>query len=148
MSNAPSVSLNPERPKCKTKVPDYLSEYHFLLLQSSNSKSLPSPHHTTLYPLSSVLSYKKFSPSYYMCLLAHSLETEPKTFKEAMASDVWKATVNDELQEMEANRTWDVVSLPKDKIVVGCRWIHTIKYKADCTIERPKSRLVAKGYTQ
>nr|GEX83123.1 putative reverse transcriptase, RNA-dependent DNA polymerase [Tanacetum cinerariifolium] len=30
----------------------------------------------------------------------------------------------------------------------GCRWIFTINYKPDGTIERYKARLVAKGYTQ
>ena len=38
--------------------------------------------------------------------------------------------------------------MPKGKIPVGCRWVFTIKYKADGTIERCKTRLVAKGYTQ
>ena len=31
---------------------------------------------------------------------------------------------------------------------MGCKWIFTIKYKADGTLERYKARLVVKGYTQ
>nr|CAN82774.1 hypothetical protein VITISV_026106 [Vitis vinifera] len=31
---------------------------------------------------------------------------------------------------------------------IGCRWIYTVKYKADGSIESFKVRLVAKGYTQ
>lgn len=31
---------------------------------------------------------------------------------------------------------------------VGCRWVYTIKYKPDMSIERYKAKLVAKGYTQ
>ena len=49
---------------------------------------------------------------------------------------------------MEENNTWDVVSLPKGKKAIGCRWLHTLKFNADGTLKRRKSRLVAKGYTQ
>ncbi|RVW74734.1 Retrovirus-related Pol polyprotein from transposon TNT 1-94 [Vitis vinifera] len=37
---------------------------------------------------------------------------------------------------------------PPRKKSVGCRWIYTVKYKADGSIKRFKARLVAKGYTQ
>ncbi|WKA00602.1 hypothetical protein VitviT2T_018942 [Vitis vinifera] len=36
----------------------------------------------------------------------------------------------------------------RGKKPVGCRWIYTVKYKADGSIERFKARLVAKWYTQ
>lgn len=38
--------------------------------------------------------------------------------------------------------------LPKGKKTVGCRWIYTVKLKADGSIDRYKARLVAKRYTQ
>ncbi|RVW95967.1 Retrovirus-related Pol polyprotein from transposon RE1 [Vitis vinifera] len=41
-----------------------------------------------------------------------------------------------------------IVECPPGKKSVGCRWIYTVKYKADGSIERFKARLVAKGYTQ
>ena len=53
-----------------------------------------------------------------------------------------------EMDSMEVNKTWSVVSLPAGKNVVGCKWVFTIKYNADGTIERYKARLVAKGFTQ
>jgi Reverse transcriptase (RNA-dependent DNA polymerase) len=31
---------------------------------------------------------------------------------------------------------------------VGCKWVYKINYRSDGTIERYKTRLVAKGYTQ
>ena len=40
------------------------------------------------------------------------------------------------------------MDLSKEKKHVGCKWIFTIKYKADGTFERYKDRLVVKGYTQ
>lgn len=56
----------------------------------------------------------------------------------------------DELQALEDNETFSVVSLPLGKNIVGCKWVHTIKYRADGTVERPRSKscLVAKDFTQ
>lgn len=54
-------------------------------------------------------------------------------------------------EEMEAllkNETWILVPLPKGKKMVGCKWVFSIKHKADGSIERYKARLVAKGHTQ
>ncbi|KAG7536624.1 MFS transporter superfamily [Arabidopsis suecica] len=64
------------------------------------------------------------------------------------ASEVWKGALDEELQAMEQNGTWSVTSLPPGKNVVGYKWVFTIKYNSDGTIERYKARLVAKGFTQ
>lgn len=40
------------------------------------------------------------------------------------------------------------MTLPSGKNVVGYKWIFTIKYNADGTVELYKSRLVAQGFTQ
>ena len=41
-----------------------------------------------------------------------------------------------------------MVDLLVGKRPVGCKWVYTIKYKTDGSLERYKVRLVAKGYTQ
>ena len=48
---------------------------------------------------------------------------------------------------MRKNGTWEVVELPSEKNVVGCKWVFTIKSKAYGSIERYKAKLVAKGFT-
>jgi len=55
--------------------------------------------------------------------------------------------MNEEMGALEMNETWEIVERLKDKMVVGCRRIYTIKYLVDGTLDRYKTRLVAKGYT-
>lgn len=49
---------------------------------------------------------------------------------------------------LNRNKTWEVVPCPKDRNIVGSRWVFKIKHKADGLIERYKARLVAKGFSQ
>lgn len=46
------------------------------------------------------------------------------------------------------SRTWGIVDLPKKKTTVCCKWVFTIKCKANGSLKRYKARLVAKGFTQ
>ena len=54
----------------------------------------------------------------------------------------------DEMTTLHDNGTWEMVPLLSGKSVVVCRWVFTVKYLSDGTVERYKVRLVAKGYTQ
>ncbi|RVW17578.1 Retrovirus-related Pol polyprotein from transposon RE1 [Vitis vinifera] len=72
----------------------------------------------------------------------------PKNIQEAFEIPEWKEAVMEEIRALEKNETWEVMNLPRGKKPVGCKWIFTVKYKADGTVERYKARLVAKGFTQ
>lgn len=44
-------------------------------------------------------------------------------------------------EEMEAllkNKTWNLICLPKEKKMVGCNFVFSIKHKADGSIESTK----------
>ena len=43
------------------------------------------------------------------------------------------------------NDVWEVVPGPVDRSVVGSRWICKIKYAVDDSVEKYKTRFVAKG---
>ena len=46
------------------------------------------------------------------------------------------------------NNVWEVVSRPKNKRLVGSKWIYKVKHAADGSIEKYKARFVAKGFSQ
>ena len=72
----------------------------------------------------------------------------PTRVEEALRDPKWTEAIQNEMEALQKNKTWSVVTLPKGKKSVGCKWVFTIKHKADGTIDRYKARLVAKGFTQ
>nr|GEW03957.1 putative ribonuclease H-like domain-containing protein [Tanacetum cinerariifolium] len=75
-------------------------------------------------------------------------EEIPTSVEQALKSKVWREAMKTEMDALSKNDTMKRCILPHGKKTVECRWIFTIKYKPDGTIERYKARLVAKGYTQ
>jgi len=56
--------------------------------------------------------------------------------------------MNEEFKFMQNNQVWDLVPLPKDKKLIGCKWIFKTKKNSEGNVERYKACLVAKGFTQ
>jgi hypothetical protein len=91
---------------------------------------------------------------HYALSCAEQVETthEPATYTEAIDCDdrvKWISAMQEEMQSLEKNCTWEVVPLPKGKKTVRCKWIY--KRKEGLSPSEPprfKSRLVAKGYSQ
>ncbi|RVW55393.1 Retrovirus-related Pol polyprotein from transposon RE1 [Vitis vinifera] len=81
-------------------------------------------------------------------LLASTEIQVPQNIQEAFKYPKWKAAVDEEVWALEKNGTWEITNLPRCKKPVGCKWIFTVKYKADGNVDRYKARLVAKGFTQ
>ena len=52
------------------------------------------------------------------------------------------------IEAQETNKIWELVKLMEGKSFVGCKWVYSVKYKVNESIERHKMRLVAKWYTQ
>ena len=72
----------------------------------------------------------------------------PKNIHIALECPEWKIVVMGEMKAFEKNKTLEICALPKGHKTVGCKWVFTLKYKADGTLDRHKVRLVAKGFTQ
>lgn len=54
----------------------------------------------------------------------------------------------EEINAQLRNHTWDLESALNAANIVGCKWVFTIKRKADGSVDRFKARLVAKGFSQ
>ncbi|KAM2051568.1 hypothetical protein TB2_032480 [Malus domestica] len=100
------------------------------------------------YPLNNYVSTRHLSKSNKSFVYQLSTVSIPNNVQEALAYSRWKDAMNEELRLLKNNATWEITDLPAGKKHVGCKWVYTVKYKADGTVNRFKARLVAKGYTQ
>ncbi|RVW24085.1 Retrovirus-related Pol polyprotein from transposon RE1 [Vitis vinifera] len=58
----------------------------------------------------------------------------PMNNYEALADPRWKAAMNEEMKSLQKNETWELVECPPRKKPIRCRWIYTMKYKANAKI--------------
>ena len=102
----------------------------------------------TQHPIGNFISYDKLSPTFRAFTSSITEIQVPQNIQEAFKYPKWKAAVDEEVRALEKNGTWEITDLPRGKKPVGCKWIFTVKYKADGNVDRYKARLVAKGFTQ
>jgi len=54
--------------------------------------------------------------------------------------------INEELSQIEKNKTWELVPIPLNKNVIGAKWVFINKMDEAGKVTRNKTRLVCKGY--
>ncbi|XP_042973050.1 uncharacterized mitochondrial protein AtMg00810-like [Carya illinoinensis] len=69
---------------------------------------------------------------------------EPKGFKTTAKHPRWIAAMDEELQALHHNHTWDLVPRPANTNIVGSKWVFRIKYLANGSVDHLKARLSAK----
>ncbi|GJY03410.1 retrovirus-related pol polyprotein from transposon TNT 1-94 [Tanacetum coccineum] len=83
------------------------------------------------------------------CLLTE--EGEPSTLQEALNNpdaSFWKEAMQEEIEALHKNKTWELVPLPGGRKPIGNKWVYKIKRNGDDQVERYRARLVVKGYAQ
>lgn len=74
--------------------------------------------------------------------------TQPKSLKAALRDPRWNGSMGTEICTMHETETWDLVSPHEGQNPVNCGWVTKVKLNADGSVNKLKSRLVARGNEQ
>ena len=85
---------------------------------------------------------------HYAFMMKVAEDVELESFSEAAKNPRWVEAMNEEMQALSKNETWDLVPHSPHKKEINCRWKYKVKYNDDNSINRDKAQLVAKGYAQ
>ena len=84
-------------------------------------------------------------------LVSERTAVEATSYEEASvspASATWHLAMESEMHSIRANKTWDLVELPKNRRALPCKWVYRLKETSDSTNSKYKEGLVAKGFRQ
>ena len=76
------------------------------------------------------------------------ISSDPKTYYHAHNDPRWQVSMDEEMNSLQKNTTWELVSLPPGRKLVQCKWVFRTKVAADGSTCKYKARLVAKGFSQ
>ncbi|GJZ60123.1 retrovirus-related pol polyprotein from transposon TNT 1-94 [Tanacetum coccineum] len=82
---------------------------------------------------------------YYDAFLS---SVEPKTYKDALTQSCWIEAMQEELNEFEHLKVWELIPRPDKVMVITLKWIYKVKLDELRGILKNKARLVARGYHQ
>ena len=80
--------------------------------------------------------------------LALTSMIEPTCFEEASKDGFWNKAMDEELDQIEKNDTWELVPRLKDKNVIRTKWVYMNKLTEYGQVTRNNDRLVCKGYAE
>ena len=103
---------------------------------------------STAHPISNFMSYDKLHPAFHSFALSIYSESISKNYQKIIQIPHWKAAMDDEMEVLQSRGTWELVTCSVGASIVTCRWVFTVKYKPDGSVDRYKARLVARGFSQ
>ncbi|GKB75753.1 retrovirus-related pol polyprotein from transposon TNT 1-94 [Tanacetum coccineum] len=74
--------------------------------------------------------YEYDSVAYAFATTTHIEGCEPTKYFEAISSpecDKWVVEIEEEVESLHKNKTWELVKLPREKCVISCKWLFKIK---------------------
>lgn len=120
-------------------------EENFPSTPNSPSSTPSSPSSSSSSPSSTPIKIRSLDDVYVRC---NYCAIEPENFEEAFKEDTWRKAMQEEIDAIEKNKTWELVEKPNDKEAIGVKWVYKVKHNPDGSVQKNKARLVAKGYAQ
>ena len=87
--------------------------------------------------------YEDYDESVNFALFSRS---DPIYFEEVVKEKKWCKAMDEEIDAIERNETWELTKFPPKKQVIGVKWVYKTKCNVEGKIDRHKARLVVKGY--
>jgi hypothetical protein len=73
---------------------------------------------------------------------------EPCTFAEAEQDAAWRAAMQEEIDSVERNQTWELADLPHGHCAITLKWVYKLKRNEAGEVVKHKARLVARKFVQ
>ncbi|RDY03465.1 putative mitochondrial protein, partial [Mucuna pruriens] len=100
------------------------------------------------YPIANHVSSQRLSYPFKEFLYQLSFDQVPNKIQKALKDSKWVQAMKEEMKALKDNNIRNIISPPREKKIVGCKWVFSIKHRENGSIKRYKAKLVAKGYTQ
>ena len=75
------------------------------------------------------------SAGYTYLFALYSHVDDPIHYEEAIKEEKWIQAMYEEIDAIEKNQIWELVSLPQGKYVIGVKWVYKTKLNANGQLE-------------
>lgn len=81
------------------------------------------------------------------CFFVGGLDEEPANYEEAKEDPKWQAAMEEEIEALNKNQTWNLVPKQENCNPITCKWAYKSKKNSDGVVEKFKAQLVARGFS-
>lgn len=76
-------------------------------------------------------------------LAVFSTNNDPTTYEEAIKHEEWRKAMDQEIDSIEKNNTWNLTGLPSGAKKIGVKWVYKTKLNKKGEVEKYKARLAS-----